>query len=111
MYKNYLIILCTIFYVLAVQDLFSQTFYVSPKGNDKNPGTLEKPLQTFQGAIKTINNAGGSGSVYFRDGVYHFDKTVVLNKENCKGEILFKAFPSENPVFTSLEPVALTEIM
>jgi len=93
--------LCAIFYVLAVQDLFSQTFYVSPKGNDNNSGTQEQPLKTLLVAVESINNAGGSGTVFFRDGVYHFDKTVVLNKENCKGNIIFKAFPSENPVFTS----------
>jgi hypothetical protein len=74
---------------------------VSPKGNDNNPGTLDKPIKTFLGAIESVNKVGGNGTVYFREGYYHFDKTVVLNHENCKGGIVFKAFPSENPVFTS----------
>jgi len=87
--------------VLFSQNLLSQTFYVSPNGNDNNPGTVENPLQTFQGAIESVNKAGGSGTVYFRDGYYYFEKTIVLNQENCRGEIIFKAFPSENPVFTS----------
>lgn len=87
--------------LLIVNSTFSQTFYVSPNGNDNNPGTIEKPLETFKGAIESVNNSGGSGTVYFRGGYYHFDKTVVLNRENCKGKITFKAYQTENPVFTS----------
>jgi hypothetical protein len=87
--------------IILVNPVFSQTIYVSPDGLDNNPGTIESPLKSFQGAVQSINRAGGSGTVYFREGYYHFNKTVVLNRDNCKGNITFKAYMDEIPVFTS----------
>ena len=34
--------------VLGFSATAQQHFYVSPKGNDRNPGTKEKPFQTLQ---------------------------------------------------------------
>jgi len=80
---------------------FSQIYYVSPDGLDINSGTLENPLQTFQGAVEKLKSEGGKGTVVFRGGYYYFDKTVILDNDACKGEIIFKSFPGEKPVFTS----------
>jgi hypothetical protein len=87
--------------MIFTQNLLSQTFYVSPNGNDENPGSLEKPLNTFQGALKAIKSSGGTGTVIFRGGYYYFDKTVIINNDICNGTITFTAFPGEKPVFTS----------
>ncbi|MFD8531115.1 hypothetical protein ACFV0L_27220 [Streptosporangium canum] len=41
--------------------------YVSPSGDDSNPGTLSKPLATIQAAV---NRAGPGDTIYLRGGVY-----------------------------------------
>ncbi len=53
---------------------------------------------------------GGSQDiiVYFRDGTYIFDETVVLVPEgsgSADQQILYAAYPDEKPIFTSLIPV------
>jgi hypothetical protein len=88
-------------WIILPSVLLSQIFYASPDGMDNNPGTIEKPLKSFQGTVNKLKSVGGKGTVYFREGYYYFDKTVILNKDVCQGKITFKAFPGENPVFTS----------
>jgi len=47
-YYSFLILLTSLLFVNNL--LFSQKFYVSPLGNDKNPGTFESPLATLTAA-------------------------------------------------------------
>lgn len=93
-------------FLLISRVLLSQNFYVDPNGNDTNPGTLEQPLQTFQGALEALKNSGGSGIVYFRGGRYVFDKSVVINNEYVSGGATFRAYNDEKVIFTSLEKVS-----
>lgn len=83
----------------------SQILYVSPSGDDANPGTIEAPLKTFKGSVEAIKNAGGSGTVYFREGTYVFEETVIINNDNVSGGATFSAFGGEEVVFTSLKQV------
>ena len=100
MYK--LISLQLIFISLfLVTNVFSQSFYVAPDGNDANAGSIDSPFKSFEQSVEAVKSAGGSGTVFFREGYYQFDKTIVLNRENCQGKVSFKAFPDEKPVFTS----------
>jgi len=94
-----LVILALFFSIFS--SLNGQALYVSPDGNDANPGTLELPFKTFNRSVEAIKEAGGKGQVLFRDGIYPFTKTAILNKENCGGGITFQAFPGERPIFTS----------
>ena len=55
-------------FLIYTNILLGQTFYVSPTGNDTNSGTMGAPLQSFKGSVEAIKNAGGSGTVYFREG-------------------------------------------
>ena len=62
-------------------------FFVSPDGNDANPGTPDKPLATLEGArIKVrqykTQNPGRPVIVEFAAGTYRFDKTVSFTKED-----------------------------
>ena len=62
-------------------------FFVSPDGNDMNPGTPDKPLATLEGArIKVrqfkTKNPGRPVIVEFAAGTYRFDKTVSFTKED-----------------------------
>jgi hypothetical protein len=86
---------------------FSQTIYVSPAGLDDNPGTIEKPIKSFQGAVDKLKSSGGKGTVIFRGGDYYFDETIILNKDVCQGKISFEAFPGEKPIFTSGKKISI----
>ena len=60
---------------------------MSPGGNDNNPGTKGKPFLSFNKAKEAVNQMIADGSkneeihVYFREGTYFFDQTVVLNSD------------------------------
>ena len=60
--------------------------YVSPDGNDGNPGTQSRPLRTLQGARDRVRNMDKNRSqdvlVLFKAGDYFFDNTVHFGKED-----------------------------
>ena len=62
-----------------------RTFYVSSEGNDSDPGTAEKPLATFAGAVKAVREyKAGNGlpeggiEIVFAAGRYMIDKQIVF---------------------------------
>jgi len=60
--------------------------YVSPDGNDGNPGTQNRPLRTLQGARDRVRNMDKNESkdilVLFKAGDYFFDNTVHFGRED-----------------------------
>lgn len=52
---------------ISTEEILSANFYVSPNGNDNNPGTFEKPFATWQ---KAFTMAQPGNLVYIRGGVY-----------------------------------------
>jgi len=85
-----------------------KNIYVSPTGNDSNPGTIELPLLSLSGAKNHVRQAKhatlGNITVWFRGGNYHLDETVVFGLEDSgEGEsmITYAAYPGETPVFSS----------
>jgi len=60
--------------------------YVSPDGNDANPGTRGRPLRTLQGARDRVRNIDKNGSqdvlVLFKAGDYFIDNTVRFGRED-----------------------------
>lgn len=70
------------------------TYYVSPTGNDNNPGTISLPWRTPEKAGST---AQAGDTVIFRGGVYD-GQLIPKNSGNPKdGWITFKAYPGEEP--------------
>jgi len=58
---------------------YSGEYFVSPDGNDKNPGTLKKPFRTIQKAVKSVK----SGDICFiRGGRY--EESIKI--DNLKGK-------------------------
>ena len=71
----------------------SNAYYVSPTGNDSNPGTLNQPWRTIQKAANTLNPGE---TVYIRGGVYN--EMVTLPKSGAPNQyITFRAYPGEIP--------------
>lgn len=70
-------------------------FYVSPTGDDTNPGSFAEPWRTVQKAASTV--PAGS-TVFLRGGVYHERIEVGVSGNAVDGPIVFKAHPGEEPI-------------
>ncbi|NPA35424.1 MAG: T9SS type A sorting domain-containing protein [Chlorobi bacterium] len=70
--------------------IFSQSeVYVSPTGDDDNPGTIDQPFKTIQQGVKSVES---DGTVYVRGGIYREEVTVYTNG------ITIEAYSNESPV-------------
>jgi hypothetical protein len=69
-------------------------YFVSPNGNDSNPGTLQQPWKTIGKAARTVS---AGYTVYIRQGTYV--EAVKLNTSGTAANpIKVIAYPNENPV-------------
>ena len=78
--------------------------FVAPDGNDSAVGSIDAPLATIAGAKEKAKSLAGSVTVYFREGVYTFDDTVIFGPDDRSG-VTYKAYEKERVVFTACEPV------
>src|SRR5260370_4240882 len=81
----------------------TQSILVSTAGDDQNPGTISRPLKTFQAAQSAVRELKkhnpGTISVYFRAGTYYLPNTIVFTPEDS-GEagtpIIYGPYPREH---------------
>lgn len=77
------LVLTSLILVTPVSAATQTTYYVSPTGNDSNPGTEALPFRTIEKArdvIRTINsNMTGDIIVYLREGTYALNSTLQFN--------------------------------
>jgi hypothetical protein len=87
----------------------SNTFYVSPTGSDHNSGTKDNPFLSLNQAREAVSQLIEEGveneeiNVYFRGGIYFFEKSVVFNSDEFgsgNNTIVFSAYQDEKPVFS-----------
>ncbi len=81
--------------------------YVSPSGDDGNPGTLAEPLQSLAGArdrVRSLNRAmDGDIVVYLRGGRYQQARTLDFTEKDSGRNgcsIIYKAYGAEKPVLS-----------
>ena len=72
-----------------------KTYYVSPSGNDSNPGTIDQPFKTIQHAADV---AVAGETVLIRDGVYNEHVEPANSGDENTGYIVFSAYPDEKPI-------------
>lgn len=73
-----------------------QDIYVSTTGNDKNGGTLIKPLKTLSEALaKAKKFKEGEVRIYFRKGTYVFGQTVTISASRF-ANLSLKIMPYQN---------------
>ena len=94
----------------------STIIYVAPSGNDTASGTADNPLATLEGArnkVRSIKeNAEGEITVYFREGVYLWNKTVKFDaRDSGKSgkSVRYLAYPGEKVIFTGGTRIAGSE--
>ncbi|RKT75092.1 ricin-type beta-trefoil lectin protein [Saccharothrix variisporea] len=83
------------------------TFYVSPNGNDSDPGTITAPFKTVQrarDAVRTINaTMTGDIQVYLRGGNYQLGSAIDFTPADSGTNgyrVLYSAYPNETPVLS-----------
>ena len=86
--------------IIIIALLFSsiakaQIYYVSPTGNDTNPGTITQPWATLQKAASTLT---AGETAYFRNGTY-VAYVVFTNDGSSGNPITFQSYPGEYAVF------------
>lgn len=77
---------------------FAKDIYVSTKGNDKNPGTKEKPFATFKRAQLALRSIKGATTVYVRGGTYYFPSAVVFTAQDSRSPmegVTYKSYSGE----------------
>lgn len=77
--------------------------YVSPSGDNRNPGTKEAPVATIHRAQQMWRQLEGSVQVILRGGTYHLDSTLVLTPEDNAdmNKFLFiMGYPGEKAVLS-----------
>jgi len=79
--------------------------YVSPSGDDDNPGTYELPFRTL---TKAVSVSGPDSLIYMRGGVYNDSTTHTLNQTGQQGMFIkVWAYPGEIPILDfSNQPVS-----
>ena len=72
--------LTLLFFLLLSVQVGAKTLYVKPVGNDKNNGTMEKPLATFGKAqeLARMYSKTEKTEVIFQKGIYYLPQTIVL---------------------------------
>jgi hypothetical protein len=87
---------------------FTKDFYVSPKGDDNNPGTKKLPFQTIQHAKNKAVEILEKGTdaeliVWLADGVYQVSAPLVIETQKPMertAKLTFKAEKGANPIIS-----------
>lgn len=94
-------------------------YYVSPKGDDTNPGTQAHPFRTIEQARLAVQkynqNMAGDIVVYLRGGEYRLNSPILFDHTDSGTHghnVVYKAYPGEEAILTGgqritgWEPVA-----
>ena len=92
-----IILFSLIFYLsfsyLTISIAAPESFYVSPQGNDGNPGTEEKPWKTIQHAADILQPGQ---TVYIHQGLYHESVATVHSGMKLRGQLLLLIILEKN---------------
>jgi hypothetical protein len=102
---NYFLLSAIIFLSGISFPVLGQHLYISPNGNDRNPGTKEKPLATLLKAKEIVRelkkSSNGPIKVILLEGTYYMDQPLVFQAEDSGSKlrpIIYTA--EENKVVT-----------
>ena len=76
--------LLAVLLLLIGSSAFAAEYFLSPSGDDANPGTEARPFQTLERARDAVRNNPDKGrepiTVWLKEGRYFRNQTFVLNK-------------------------------
>jgi hypothetical protein len=72
------------------------TYYISPTGNDNNPGTLNAPFATIQHGLNVALHPGDT--IMARAGTYNEKITFPASGSAAGGAITLENYPGEQPI-------------
>src|SRR5439155_8953753 len=94
-------------------------FYVSPVGNDGNPGSLEKPFHSLARArdavsqLRKTRRVRSPVVVMLRGGTYRLSQSVVFSGRDSgteRARITYMAYPGESPILSGGRPVTRWQV-
>ena len=117
--------------LIAINSASAMDLYVSPSGNDSNPGTQESPVASLAVARDKARQFAGNEpvTIHFADGIYYLPETLVFAPEDsgsATNPVVYKATteggailsggsalkltwePHENGIFKAQTPDGLT---
>ncbi len=100
------VVSCTVF----TGSLFAADIYVAPDGNDRNPGSREKPLATLEAARNKARGVRGTVNVFLRRGTYLLSRPLVFGPEDSRSEgqtLTFKSYPGERVTISGAAAIAV----
>jgi hypothetical protein len=85
--------------------LYPSSYYVSPQGNDSNPGTFLLPWKSIR---KAADSVSPGSRIFIRSGIYH--EYISIHRSGTESlPILFTAYPGETPVLDGENTLPNTE--
>ncbi len=99
---------CLLILLFVSSDLLATDIYVSPNGNDANPGNREQPMATLTGArdavraLRAKNRTKEPVNIIVMDGTYYMSEPLLLTDLDSPSQALsitFKAADGAKPVF------------
>lgn len=97
-----LTITCSGLVLLMAINTSANDYFISPEGNDSNPGTIEKPLRSLKRIIRKLKPGD---TCYFRKGHYLINERV-KNLKGAPGKpITFTSYNDEKAVIDGTVPI------
>jgi len=90
--------LLIIIYLLITFSMSYTQIFVSPDGNDNNPGTIDLPLKSIPAAVSIIQLGD---TIYVRGGIYLLsdtDKISITKSGNVNSKYYLFAYNEERPI-------------
>jgi Pel9A-like, right handed beta helix region/Secretion system C-terminal sorting domain len=89
-------ILSLVIIIVFSSVLINAQIYVSPDGDDSNPGTIDKPFKTI---LFAMNQAYADTTIYLRGGIFEISSTIKPERNGSPGKyIKLWAYPGETPI-------------
>lgn len=82
-------------FILFTGSLSARQLYVSPTGQDNNPGTEARPFGSLHHAVNILQ---AGDSLLLRDGAYHITEPVFISQQgHSDAWLTIMAYPGEHP--------------
>lgn len=107
--KNVVLAVVMVFFTMTMA-AHAKEFYVSPSGDDTNPGTLERPFATLTKAKNNARNINEPVNIILRAGTYFLSEPAIFSPQDSRAEnapLCIKSYPGEEVIVSGAVPLKL----